>query len=76
MTIPLVTRILVADDEPGIRTGLRRILQARGFDVVEAGSCEEAEQAFAEGLLDRNRAEPDFTWERTDQAQKLAAFKV
>ncbi len=45
-------RILVADDEPGIRTGLRRILHARGFDVVEAGSCEEAERAFAETAPD------------------------
>jgi DNA-binding NtrC family response regulator len=45
-------RILVADDEPGIRTGLRRILNARGFDVLEAGTCAEAEQVFAETAPD------------------------
>ncbi|HEX6737987.1 MAG TPA: sigma-54 dependent transcriptional regulator [Vicinamibacteria bacterium] len=40
------TRILVMDDEAGIRLGLRRFLEAQGFDVEEAQSCREAEEAF------------------------------
>jgi DNA-binding NtrC family response regulator len=39
-------RILVMDDEPGVRLSLRRYLEAHGFDVEEARSCREAEDAF------------------------------
>ncbi len=35
-------RILVVDDEPGAREGLRRLLQAWGYDSEAAGSAEEA----------------------------------
>lgn len=41
---------LVVDDQSGIRTIVRRILEARGFQVAEAGSGEEALS-----LLDRRR---------------------
>jgi DNA-binding NtrC family response regulator len=40
------TRILVMDDEPGVRLGLRRFLEAQGFDVEEAENCREAEEVF------------------------------
>jgi CheY-like chemotaxis protein len=33
--------ILVVDDEPDIRRALRRLLEARGFAVVEAGTAAE-----------------------------------
>jgi CheY-like chemotaxis protein len=41
---------LVVDDQAGIRAIVRRILEARGFQVAEAGSGEEALS-----LLDRRR---------------------
>jgi DNA-binding NtrC family response regulator len=40
-------KVLVVDDEPSIRIGLRRALQSKGYEVGEAGSCAEAEAAFA-----------------------------
>ncbi len=40
-------RLLIVDDEPDIRLGLRRFLKAKGYDVDEAGDCKEAEAAFA-----------------------------
>ena len=44
MTVPLKTRILLADDHTLVRSGLRRILEAQpGFEVVgEAGDGAEA----------------------------------
>lgn len=36
------TRILVVDDDPGARLLLRTIMERRGFEVIEAGSGEEA----------------------------------
>ncbi len=41
-------RILVIDDDPGVRTTLVRILQYLGHDVVEAAGGEEAERLPAE----------------------------
>ena len=35
-------RILLAEDEPAIRTALARILQSAGYDVLEAADGEEA----------------------------------
>ncbi|WP_164019689.1 sigma-54-dependent transcriptional regulator [Pyxidicoccus trucidator] len=40
------TRILLVDDEPGIRLGMRGYLTAHGFDVDEASSLAEAQEAF------------------------------
>ncbi len=40
------TRILLVDDEPGIRLGMRGFLTAHGFDVDEAMSIAEAQEAF------------------------------
>jgi len=39
------THVLLVDDEPGIRRGLRRFLEIRGFRVSEATTCAEAEAA-------------------------------
>jgi DNA-binding NtrC family response regulator len=40
------TRILLVDDEPGIRLGMRGFLTAHGFDVDEATTLAEAQEAF------------------------------
>ncbi len=39
-----MSQILVIEDEPVIRTALRRLLQRHGYEVAEAGSVHEAEQ--------------------------------
>ena len=40
------THVLIADDEPGIRFGIRDFLEARGYLVTEADSCAAAVTAF------------------------------
>jgi DNA-binding NtrC family response regulator len=40
------TRILVVDDDPGVRFGLRDGLEAKGFSVDEAATCQAAEAMF------------------------------
>lgn len=47
-----VPTILVVDDEPDIRNALRRLLVARGFEVVEAGSAAEGAERAAAGGID------------------------
>ncbi len=42
-------RMLVVDDDAGIRWVLDRVLTAEGIEVVQAGSLEEALKALAEG---------------------------
>src|SRR5262245_10073913 len=39
-------RVLLVDDEPGIRFGIRSYLQAKGYDVEEADTCQAAEASF------------------------------
>ncbi len=39
-------RILVVDDEPAVRFGLRHFFEAHGLEVVEAQSCREARELF------------------------------
>ncbi|XXF75164.1 sigma-54 dependent transcriptional regulator [Myxococcaceae bacterium GXIMD 01537] len=39
-------RILLVDDEPGLRFGMRAFLTASGFDVDEASSLAEAQEQF------------------------------
>ena len=39
-------RVLIVDDEDGIRFALRDFLESSGFAVEEAGSCAEAEKVF------------------------------
>jgi len=41
-----LNRILVVDDEPGIRLGLGSFLRSHGFQVVEAASAVDAEDRF------------------------------
>lgn len=41
------TRILIVDDEPNIRVGLRSFLVAKGYEVAEAGDSRSAEVALA-----------------------------
>src|SRR5215831_4141951 len=39
-------KILIIDDEPGLRFGVRDFLELRGYEVAEAASCETAQQLF------------------------------
>jgi DNA-binding NtrC family response regulator len=39
-------KILIVDDEPGLRFGVRDYLELQGYEVDEAESCESAEQLF------------------------------
>lgn len=61
-------RILVVDDEKDIRRVLRRILEARGYHVTEAGSAEEAlalasqDSALALVVSDIHMPEKDGIW--------------
>jgi DNA-binding NtrC family response regulator len=45
-------RILVVDDESGVRFGVRDFLESHGYDVAEADSGRAAEAAFRESLPD------------------------
>jgi len=40
------TRVLLVEDEDGIRQGLRRFLEAKGFTVEEAVNCRAAEETY------------------------------
>jgi CheY-like chemotaxis protein len=44
--------ILVIDDEPDIRRALRRLLERKGWEVVEAGAVAEALEVVAKGGVD------------------------
>jgi DNA-binding NtrC family response regulator len=39
-------RVLIVDDEPGVRFGLRDFLEAHGYEVYEADSCSTALEVF------------------------------
>lgn len=45
-------RILVADDEPGVRLGIRDFFDSKGFEVEEADSCAAAEAVFRDSRPD------------------------
>ena len=45
-------RVLVVDDEPGVRFGVRDFLEIRGFLVDEAQDCGSAERAFRDAPPD------------------------
>jgi DNA-binding NtrC family response regulator len=45
-------RILIVDDSPSIRIALRSFLEDAGFDVVEAASCKDADQAMNGATFD------------------------
>jgi DNA-binding NtrC family response regulator len=40
------TKVLVVDDEAGVRFGIRDFLEAKGYEVEEADSCQSALEAF------------------------------
>lgn len=40
-------RVLIVDDNPGVRTSLRAVLRQAGFETVEAGSAAEARQELS-----------------------------
>ncbi|HEY6244036.1 MAG TPA: sigma-54 dependent transcriptional regulator [Pyrinomonadaceae bacterium] len=39
-------KILVVDDEPGVRFGIRDFLEQQGYEIEEAQSCEDAQNLF------------------------------
>lgn len=39
-------RILIVDDEPGVRFGIRDFLELQGYEIDEAESCREAQDVF------------------------------
>ncbi|HTG94890.1 MAG TPA: sigma-54 dependent transcriptional regulator [Pyrinomonadaceae bacterium] len=39
-------KVLVVDDEPGIRFGIRDFLEHQGYEIEEADSCHEAQHLF------------------------------
>jgi DNA-binding NtrC family response regulator len=41
-------KVLVVDDEAGIRFGIRKFLVSKSFEVFEAACCQQAEAAFQE----------------------------
>jgi DNA-binding NtrC family response regulator len=45
-------KILVVDDEEGIRFGIRDFLETNGYDVAEAENCQAAQEAFRVGHPD------------------------
>lgn len=45
-------RVLLVDDDAGIRFGVRDYLESHGFDVVEATSCKEVEAVFERAPAD------------------------
>jgi DNA-binding NarL/FixJ family response regulator len=51
MTIPLVTRILVADDHPIVRTGLKRVIDAQS-DMRVVAEAEDGAEAIQKGLAE------------------------
>ena len=50
MPIPLVTRILVADDHPIVRSGLRKVLDANRIEVVS--ESKDGAEAVKKALAD------------------------
>ena len=44
--------VLVVDDEPEVRTVLRRALEREGFSILEASTREDALKAFEETQID------------------------
>ena len=44
--------ILVVDDEPDLRRALRRLLERKGWNVVEAGTAEEGLEVMGAGEID------------------------
>jgi len=45
-------RLLLVDDEPGVRRGTRRLLEKRGYIVLEAGSADEALAVLEHATVD------------------------
>jgi DNA-binding NtrC family response regulator len=39
-------KVLVVDDEPGVRFGIRDFLEQQGYEIEEAESCEDAQNLF------------------------------
>ncbi|HYO56153.1 sigma-54 dependent transcriptional regulator [Archangium sp.] len=45
-------KVLVVDDEPAVRFGIRHFLEAHGLEVLEAESCREARELFRQARPD------------------------
>jgi DNA-binding response OmpR family regulator len=40
-------RILIVDDEPAVRFGIREFLELHGYQIAEAASCQDARHIFS-----------------------------
>ena len=47
-----MSHILIVEDEPIIRSALKRLLERNGYQVSEAGSVQEALDGFSPGAYD------------------------
>lgn len=66
-------KILVVDDEDGIRFGMCSFLEGKGYDVVEADSCEQARQVFEAAAPDA--AVIDYRLDDGNAVDLLRSFK-
>ena len=65
-------RILIVDDEPGIRFGVRDFLESEGFEADEADSVATAERAVREVCQAQGTNQPRLEWgSETDVPQRL-----
>jgi two-component system, cell cycle sensor histidine kinase and response regulator CckA len=51
-SVGLSGTVLVAEDEPAVRSFIRRVLERKGFDVLEAANAEEAIRLFSGRTVD------------------------
>lgn len=58
-------RILVVDDEPGIRTLLARLFTNQGFETVVAGTGAEALERAGEAFFNLAVLRPPARWARS-----------
>lgn len=63
----MAASVLVVDDDSGLRTLSRIVLQLEGFDVQEAASLREAEAALAERRFDVVLLDVHLAHERTEE---------
>lgn len=45
-------KVLIVDDESGVRFGIRKFLDKHGWEVLEADSCQKAEEIFLQSPFD------------------------
>ena len=54
----MAAKILIVEDEPGLLEGLQHNFQFEGYEVVTAGSGQDAERFLGENKSRRRRPKP------------------